>query len=128
MRAIRIAEELGISRERVRVILNELGLEANIKGAPTKRYSKIPTSHRSSYRPKPVVIPRPVEIMTGDAIPTVCPKCACTHLIKEASPYGWELKCFACGLIVAFGSLGKETIYTPPKRERKVYKRRNIFL
>ena len=58
MRAIMIAEELGITRERVRQLLVELDLRTDIPEAPTKRTWSMARG-RGERKPKPVVLPKP---------------------------------------------------------------------
>ncbi len=103
MRAIIIAEEIGITRERVRQLLVELGLRTDIPEAPTRRYWSMPRG-RGEHKPRPMVLPKPIEVTINAApLPTVCTKCKAKFLYKEEYHGNWELKCFACGFIVAFG-------------------------
>ena len=88
MRAIEIAKELNVSRERVRQVLKRAGLATTVP-APilTKKTGR--QHHPSSYLPTVVA-------------PTYCPKCVSDWLYKEGTIDGDEVWCAMCGLMVAF--------------------------
>lgn len=116
MRATMIAEELGITRERVRQILKKLHLETNIKDAPTKKMGR-ERRDKTKYRPRPTYIPEQKKVEEPEDLPSICPKCGGSHLTKENFVEGdWELKCFTCGMIVATGRIKKEDISLPPMK------------
>ena len=100
LRAIRIAEQLGISRERVRQILYKANLATTVPASiPTMRARVSP--HRSSYRPAPVYHPLPTPHLQ---MPDECPKCQHSLLYREKVEYGEEeIWCAMCGLMIAFG-------------------------
>jgi len=94
MRAIRIAEELGCSRERVRQLLKKAHL-------PTKVPNYVPTKSAPLYKLHTRIVP-PIKASTCLKVPPRCPKCQSAYLYLEETPESWDVCCAICGQLVTF--------------------------
>lgn len=96
LRGVRIAEILGVSRQRVWQILKKATLATNIPNAPAMHQGCTP--HPSRYVAAPISHPPATPTLI---VPPACPKCKSGLLYIDYTPDGPEVWCL-CGNMVAF--------------------------